>query len=384
MKPEVRADLHRRTLEALNGTRPEGRAAPGEVPVDRYLDRGRADRERALMRRRPQAVAASSELPAAGAWLARDRLGVPLLLVRQEDGALRAFLNVCRHRGARLLDEGAGHSARTFVCPYHAWTYALDGSLKGLPQAFGFPCLNKAESGLRRLAVRERGGLVWVVADPDLADSDIDSHLDPLMGELEALDLSAPVAYAPRHYEVAANWKLLVDGSLEAYHFKVAHRNTIAHLFTDNLQIIDEAGLNRRLYLVKSNLDPANPPDADGFEPRRHGNILYFFFPNTTVLVQPDHAQFSTLEPLGPNRTRVHEITLLPAAPDSDKAERYWQANVDLYRRTLAEDYNLSESIQKGLPSGANQVLTFGTFEYSAPRFHRQLEAELDAAGRAP
>lgn len=80
MKPEVRADLHRRTLEALNGTRPEGRAAPGEVPVDRYLDRDRADRERALMRRRPQAVAASSELPAAGAWLARDRLGVPLLL----------------------------------------------------------------------------------------------------------------------------------------------------------------------------------------------------------------------------------------------------------------------------------------------------------------
>ncbi|MFT6599426.1 MAG: phenylpropionate dioxygenase-like ring-hydroxylating dioxygenase large terminal subunit [Alloalcanivorax sp.] len=384
MKPEVRLDLHRRTLDALNGTRPEGRAAPGEVPVDRYLDGDRTERELALLRHRPQPVAASSELPAAGAWLARDRLGIPLLLVRQEDGAVHAFLNVCRHRGARLLEEGGGDSARAFVCPYHAWTYRLDGTLKGLPQAFGFPCLNKAESGLRRLAARERAGLIWVIGDPDLADSDIDIHLDPLMDELEALDLSTPVAYAPRHYEVAANWKLLVDGSLEAYHFKVAHRDTIAHLFTDNLQIIDEAGLNRRLYLVKSNLDPANPPDADRFEPRRHGNILYFFFPNTTVLVQPDHAQFSTLEPLGPGRTRVHEITLLPAAPDSDKAERYWQANVDLYRRTLAEDYSLSESIQKGLSSGANRVLTFGTFEYSAPRFHRQLEAQLGAPDGVP
>ncbi len=378
MKQQARLDLHRRTLQALKGVRPESGAAPGEVPVDRYLDADRAARETALLKRRPQPVAASSELPAAGAWLARDRLGVPLLLVRQEDGSLRAFLNVCRHRGARLLEEGSGETARAFVCPYHAWTYKPDGALKGVPQEFGFPCLNKEDAGLRRLAVSERAGLIWVIADPDLADADINSHLDPLIGELEGLDLAAPVAYAPRHYEVAANWKLLVDGSLEAYHFKVAHRDTIAHLFTDNLQIIDEDGLNRRLYLVKSNFDPADPPPAEQFEPRRHGNILYFFFPNTTVLVQPDHAQFSTLEPLGPDRTRVHEITLLPAAPDSDKAERYWHANVDLYRRTLAEDYSLSESIQKGLASGANRVLTFGTFEYSAPRFHRQLEAQLE------
>lgn len=377
MKQEVRLGLHRRTLEALNGARPEGDAGPGEVPVERYLDSDRTAREVALLRRRPQPVAASGELPAPGAWLARDRLGTPFLLVRQDDGTVRAFLNVCRHRGARLLEEGSGDGARAFVCPYHAWTYRPDGALKGVPQAFGFPCLDKAESGLRRLAVTERAGLIWVVAEPALADSPVDSPLEPLISELENLDLSAPVAYAPRHYEVAANWKLLVDGSLEAYHFKVAHRDTIAHLFTDNLQIIDEAGLNRRLYLVKSNLDPANPPDAHQFEPRQHGNILYFFFPNTTVLVQPDHAQFSTLEPLGPDRTRVHEITLLPVSPEGDKAHRYWQANVDLYRRTLAEDYSLSESIQKGLGSGANAALTFGTFEYSAPRFHRQLEEQL-------
>ena len=103
MKQTVRLDLHRRTLGALNGARPEGNATADQIPVDRYLDSERTAREVALLQRRPQPVAASSELPGPGAWLARDRLGTPFLLGRQDDGTVPAFLNVCRHRGARLL-----------------------------------------------------------------------------------------------------------------------------------------------------------------------------------------------------------------------------------------------------------------------------------------
>ncbi|MBS0344397.1 MAG: (2Fe-2S)-binding protein, partial [Proteobacteria bacterium] len=174
----------------------------------------------------------------------------------------------------------------------------------------------------------------------------------------------------------AANWKLLVDGSFEAYNFKVAHRNTIAHMFVGNMQVVDEFELNRRLYLVKSRFAQDQPP-AEGFDPRRYGNLTYFFFPNTTILVQPDHAQLSSLEPLGPGRTRVHELTLIPEAPASDKARAHWDANVALYRRTLAEDYALAESIQAGMACGANGSFTFGTFEYSAARFHAQLAQQL-------
>lgn len=379
MKQETLHDLYQRSLAALQGTRPEGDAASARVDVEHYLSPQQFTAESELFRRFPQPIAASTELPEAGDWLARDRFGTPFLLVRQGDGSVQALLNVCRHRGARLVDEGAGKRARTFVCPYHAWSYNSDGTLRGVPQSFGFPCLDKAASGLCRLAVRERAGLIWVVPDPRYGDLDIDRHLGPLMDELEGLDLAAPAAFAPRSYEVAANWKLLVDGAFEAYHFKVAHRNTIAAMFTDNTQLVDETGLNRRLYLLKANFSADHPPALDDFEPRRYGNIIYFFFPNTTILVQPDHAQFSTSEPLAPGVTRIHEITLLPTAPDSAKAEKYWQANVDLYRRTLAEDYTLAESIQKGLPSGANSALTFGTFEFSAPRFHAQLQDQLTA-----
>lgn len=377
MKQETRDDLYQRSLTALQGCRPEGDAASATVDVQHYLDPQRFAAELALFRRFPQPLAASAELPEAGDWLARDRFGMPFLLVRQDDGSVRALLNVCRHRGARLVEEGAGKQARTFVCPYHAWSYNSDGSLRGVPQSFGFPCLDKEACELRRLAVRERAGLIWVVPDPHYSDLNVDQYLGPLMDELESLDLATPAAFAPRSYEVAANWKLLIDGAFEAYHFKVAHRNTIAAMFTDNMQLVDEIGLNRRLYLLKANFSAEHPPALDDFEPRQYGNIIYFFFPNTTLLVQPDHTQFSTLEPIAPGVTRVHEITLLPTEPDSAKAEKYWQANVDLYRRTLAEDYTLAESIHKGLPSGANSALTFGTFEFSVPRFHSQLQDQL-------
>ncbi len=381
MQRDVARSLHQRSLAALRGERPEGNAASSPVDVHRYQSPERFSQEAKLFRRFPQAVASSSELPGPGSWVARDRYGIPLLLVRQEDGSVHAFLNVCRHRGARVVAEGAGEQARAFVCPYHAWTYRPDGTLRGVPQAFGFPCLDQKAAGLRRLAASERAGLIWVVADPDLAHIDVDAGLGPLMDEVEALGLSAPLAYAPRSYPVAANWKLLIDGSFEAYHFKVAHRDTIAHMFADNVQIVDEFGLHRRLYLLKSNFDADAPPDVDGFEPRKHGNLIYFFFPNTVILVQPDHSQFSTWEPTAAGTTTIHEITLLPTPPDTPEARRYWDANVNLYRRTLAEDYALSESIQAGLSSGANTALTFGTFEFSAPRFHAQLDREL--AGQA-
>ncbi|KQX96230.1 aromatic ring-hydroxylating oxygenase subunit alpha [Variovorax sp. Root473] len=379
MSENFAAELHRRATTALQAGRADAQGEGERVPVSQYTDEAIARDERRLLLRHPQPVAASASLASPGAWLSLTHTDVPLLLVRQESGQVQAFLNVCRHRGARVVPEGSGSEARAFVCPYHAWTYKPDGALRGVPESFGFPCLKQDESGLRRLATVERAGVVWVVCEPSQADSDPGANLGALMDNLESLaGLRAPVAYAPRTYEVAANWKLLVDGSFEAYHFKVAHRETIAPMFLHNLQIVDEFDLNRRLYLLKSKFQE-HRPDAAGFDPRRYGNLTYFFFPNTTILVQPDHAQLSMLEPLGATRTRVHELTLIPEAPASEKATAHWDANVALYRRTLAEDYALAESIQAGLASGANDALNFGTFEYSAPRFHAQLAHQVAA-----
>lgn len=379
MDENFAAALHRRATVAMQTGRADADERGGHVKVDRYTSEAVTNQELALLRQHPQPVAASSSLASPGSWLALTHFGVPILLVRQESGRVQAFLNVCRHRGARVVPEGSGSEARRFVCPYHAWSYRLDGALRAVPESFGFPCLKREESGLRKLATVERAGVVWVVLDPSLSESDPGERLGVLMDNLESLDgLSKSVGFAPRSYVVEANWKLLVDGTFEAYHFKVAHRETIAHMFAGNMQIVDEFDLHRRLYLIKAKFSE-DKPDIVGFDPRKYGNISYFFFPATMILVQPDHAQLSSLEPLSATRTQVHEITLIPQPPASDKAARYWQANVDLYRRTLAEDYELAETIQAGLATGANEALTFGTFEYSALRFHSQLQQQLAA-----
>jgi phenylpropionate dioxygenase-like ring-hydroxylating dioxygenase large terminal subunit len=377
MSEDLAVSIHGRVLSALQTQRGDADAAEGSVDVDRYLSASVFAEEQLLFRRCPQPVAAASSLPRPGCWLSLTFMGVPLLLVRQESGEVQAFLNVCRHRGARVVPEGQGEGARSFVCPYHAWSYRLDGTLRGVPQAFGFPDLKQEDSGLRKLATVQRAGVVWVILELAKAQQDLNESLGELMDGLESLQgLRDPAGYAQRSYEVEANWKLIVDGYFEAYHFRVAHQATIAHMFLDNMQIVDEFGLNRRLFLCKSTLAREQPAIED-FNPRRHGNIIHFFFPNTIFLVQPDHAQLSWLEPLDAGRTRLHEITLIPQAPDSDKAKQHWDANVELYRRTLAEDYVLAESIQAGLASGANRVLRFGTFEFSAPRFHAQLEQQV-------
>lgn len=379
MNDNFAAVLHGRASAAMQAQRADADAAGGQIRVDQYTSESATKAEQQLLRRVPQPVAAASALATPGAWLSTDCMGVPLLLVRQDDGAVQAFLNVCRHRGARVVPAGSGAEARAFICPYHAWTYRPDGALRGVPQSFGFPCLQQEESGLRKLATAERAGLVWVVLDPALAQSDPSSSLGALMDNLESLaGLKSPVGYAPRSYDVAANWKLLIDGIFEAYHFKVAHKPTIAHLFVDNMQIVDAFDLHRRLYLIKAKFGK-DQPNVEGFDPRKYGNLTYYFFPNAMILVQPDHAQLSYLEPLGPSTTRVHEVTLIPEAPFSDKATAHWDANVDLYRRTLAEDYALAESIQAGLASGANEVLTFGTFEFTALHFHAQLQQAIAA-----
>lgn len=377
MSDNFELHLHKRATEAIQAAQIDLDKEGGEVSVQHYISETRTRKELELLRNYPQPVAGSSSLHAPNSWLSLTYFDVPLLLVRQADNTVQAFLNVCRHRGARVVPEGSGTEARTFVCPYHAWTYKPDGSLRAVPESYGFPCLKKEESGLRRLTTVERAGVIWVTLDPT-SSIDPNTHFGALMENLESLDgLENPITYATRSYEVKANWKLLVDGSFEAYHFKIAHRKTIAHMFLSNLQIVDEFNLNRRLYLIKSKF--ANEkPDITNFNPRLFGNITYFFFPNTTLLVQPDHIQLSCLEPVNASLTRIHELTIIPENPISDKAKAHWDANVELYQRTLAEDYALAESIQRGLASGANATLTFGTFEYSAPRFHAQVQQQLD------
>ena len=155
----------------------EERASNGSINPRVYLQQERLDREVAdVLRRLPLVVGHTSELSRPGSQSAKDFLGTPVLLARDRSARVRVFLNACRHRGTRLLKSGETRQGPSFVCPYHNWTYGLDGDLLHVPCEAAFPNFDRAAKGLIELPSREAGGLIWASLDPD-AQVDWDSFL---------------------------------------------------------------------------------------------------------------------------------------------------------------------------------------------------------------
>ena len=189
-------EIHKQLLAKLVHTYENG-ADPAlhdfQIPTSVYTDEAKLRGEQQLLRTLPIAVAHVSQLAGVGACLVHDGLGVPILITRDRDGELHAMLNVCRHRGTRLLEEpGFCKVRKSLQCRYHGWTYDLQGSLSHVPKQELFPTLDKAELGLVSLPVAERFGFVWVVATPG-AGYDFDAFLGPLEPDLGGLGLESHV-----------------------------------------------------------------------------------------------------------------------------------------------------------------------------------------------
>ena len=246
-------------LEELAGLREAGSFhlddAVATSPVPRYTCPERFSRERrVLFRALPVVAAHRSELAEPDSFLTRDLVGLPLLLTRDGAGAVHAFLNVCRHRGTRLVDAASG-CRRRFVCPYHAWTWDNRGTLRGIPHgAAAFPGLDRGTLGLKRLGCAEAYGWIWVVADTGAAP-DIDGFLGGLAADFAWLDAGNLKIVHSEAGERAANWKILVEGGLESYHFRIAHKDTIGRYFQDSLSSYRVFGRHIRSILPRARLD---------------------------------------------------------------------------------------------------------------------------------
>ena len=352
-------------------------------PVARYTCPERFARERrVLFRGLPAIVAHGSELAGPDSYLTRDFLGLPLLVTRDGTGTVRAFLNVCRHRGTRLVDAASG-CRRRFVCPYHAWTWDNRGVLERITHGdAGFPGIDKGALGLKRLGCAEAWGWIWIVAETDAAPPDVDGFLGGLAADFAWLDAGTLKVVHEETREWAANWKILVEGGLESYHFRIAHKDTIGPYFQNNLSSYRVFGRHTRSILPRARFDAVMAQPRDRWSLRREANLVYTVVPSAQLLVQEDHVVWLQGLPLAPGRTLVRIATLAPAdfEPTDDEAARHWRKNHEITVRTLAEDFAIGESIQSGLLSGANDELRFGRFEGALDHFNRIVERELDAA----
>lgn len=332
-------------------------------PITKYTDPDQLQHEiDILFRNFPIVVAHSSELANAGDFITHDATGVPLLVTRSEDGTVKALLNVCRHRGARVEDQACGNSRR-FTCPYHAWNYGLDGELRGMPQPVGFGSIDRSQHGLVQMPAFERFGLIWVVPSPQDGDLDLATWLAPMEEQLEGLDLGSHVVFRSWALHKDMSWRLAIEGFQESYHFCSAHRETACANYLDNQSLFTNYEPHVRHSVPLPRVLKLRDQSEDDWEYRPNFMTQNYLFPATFVQAMTDHVYVHTIFPTGPGTCAFHCMMLIPEPPANESAERYWQKNHDVVRVVFDEDFTIGEGIQKGFETNANEHFTFGKFE---------------------
>ena len=333
----------------------------------------------AVFRTAWQLVCHVGDIPQPGDYHTLDLLGEPLVTVRGEDQAVRSFFNVCRHRAARLLDGSRGHCGRRIACPYHRWTYGLDGALVGVPHRDDYHGLDMREHGLAPLEQEIFLGFVFVRLAPGLPT--VREMMAPYLEELaarhfEELVPQGRVTLRPR----AVNWKNVADNYGDALHINVAHPG-LTRLFGNTYGLEAQDWVDK-MWGTLSDTFSTNwserryqallPPLPDLPPAQQRSWNYYRLWPNTAFDVYPDQVDFMQFIPVSPTETLIREIAYVcPDARREMRAARYlnWRIN----RQVNLEDKALIERVQAGMGSGAYDAGPLGASEVCLRSFARRM-----------
>ena len=353
-------------------------SSPYKQPVLEYTCPEIAQLEKTLFfRSKPLCVGASPIIKESNSYVTHDLTGKPIILTRNEQGKFQAFLNVCRHRGARVA-EGRG-KRNSFICPYHAWTYGMNGKLISRPEEECFSKSKKNAASLRTLPSVERDGLLWIIPDPTASLIDLEEPLGALGNELSSYNFENFNHYETRVLRPKINWKLSIDTFLESYHFSVLHKNSINPIFYRS-QTFDKYGLNFRLVSPRKTIGELKNSSPASLDLLPHIVGIYFLFPNSFVIWQLDHLELWEIYPSGntPGESVAQMSFFTPEPVRSKQEEEHWEKNLDLVMHVVEnEDFPLGEGIQNGFSSQAQDYLSFGTSEPALSYFHNSITAAL-------
>jgi phenylpropionate dioxygenase-like ring-hydroxylating dioxygenase large terminal subunit len=371
------AALARRALAHLHAKTTDQSPTTMVQPVEAYNDPERFRREvDRIFHHLPLGLALSIELPEPGSYLALTVMEKPILMVRSQDGVVRAFINACTHRGAQLCKPGSGRVQR-LVCPYHAWRFDLQGHLSGMFGAETFGEVGPDAQSLTELHCAERVGVVWVHLTPGDA-MDIDAWLGDFAGPLAGLRLDNWHIYTQRDIP-GPGWKATWDGYLESYHHNTVHPNTVGKYTIGNLILHDGFGPHQRLVFGRKTLaEIESVPEAQwDTVAEAHMRRIHLCFPNLAVSgVLGDHCMVSQVFPGPTPETTITRQTVMSArvpVTDEEKAATASFAEVVL-KAVRDEDYVIGFSIQQSLRAGGNKAFTFGRNEPGVQHFHKTVD----------
>lgn len=332
-----------------------------------------------------QIVCHLNDIPKAGDFHTLDFLGESIVVLRARDGGVRAFTNVCRHRGARLVDGPSGHCAR-LICPYHAWTYDLEGRLIGVPMRETYPTLEMDKQGLAKVAVEVWRGFVFTRLEgdgPSVAEMMAPYDHEVAHYRFEDLQPFGRVTLRPR----TVNWKNISDNYSDGLHIPIAHPGLTrlfgkgygveAQPWVDKMwgQLVDEPSANPSERLYQDLL-----PDVAHLPPERKRLWTYFkLWPNFAFDLYPDQVDFMQFIPVSATQTLIREIAYaLPDDRREMKAARYlnWRIN----RQVNTEDTELVARVQEGMGSRSFSAGPLASTEVSLRSFGRKMRALIPEA----
>lgn len=319
----------------------------------------------------PQVIGFAGEVKEPGSFITSEAMGIPLLVTRDNHGQIRAFVNACAHRGARVA-HGHGSKAR-LTCKFHGWSYGMDGQLAGRPQE---ACFDQSDRrcGLTPLPVSDRSGLIVVGLDPAMPQEKVDTHLADIEQQFEGFGFREMHSLETRRFEVKANWKLIAALSYESYHFATLHRDTVAQWLRPHY-VFDTFNHrhSRWSFPMKGIEKLAEKPEAE-WPAAIPGAVSHALFPGTVVITNPEDAQIIRTEPGPTVDTAVVYYTGVCRHAEKMEDSRAAYAFGGLAFET--EDLPAAVECQQGLAAG-REVLFIGRNEPVVQFWHRLWREQL-------
>ena len=368
------AAIRRIPAEKDAHTDPLAASRPNEI----FTGQVRFDTEQEkIFKRFPVPITLAALLPENGSVVAVEAYGKPLLVSRTRGGDIKVLINACQHKGSKLVEDCEVHKQGRLTCPYHAWTYGIDGKLIGVARSDMFDNLDKSQRSLVELPSKVWGGVVY--AKLDGSEPDWSNLSDQVADDFDALGIGMGHVYGRQTFDLKANWKVVLEPFLEGYHVQRLHAASIGDLFVDAPSTVDTFGANVRQVSGRVGYDPSMLDENAEVNIHKLVTHAYTAFPNVVVVTSQYYTSVMILMPYGPDRTVVHYFMITPEPAGTPKAEDVFERSYELIISVFGgEDFRAAEISQAGLNAGVPKTTVYCGLEENIVRYYDELEKLLD------